>query len=83
MERISIKKEFEMRQIFQNNYSALGNVSFRRRASELAKEYSSDTPWIKSGTADSISSPQGENYEQVKKANLPSKEQKKKSPLER
>ena len=72
-----------MRQIFQNNYSALGNVSFRRRASELAKEYSSDTPWIKSGTADSISSPQGENYEQVKKANLPSKGQKKKSPLER
>lgn len=32
-----------MRQIFQNNYSALGNVTFRRRALERAKEYSSDT----------------------------------------
>ncbi len=72
-----------MRQLFQNNYSALGNVSFRRRASERGKEGSSDIPRIKSGTADSIISPQGENYEQVKKANLPSKEQKKKSPLER
>jgi len=72
-----------MRQIFQNNYSALGNVTFRRRALERAKEYSSDTPRIKSGTADSISSPNSENYEQFKKANLPSKRQKEKSPLER
>ena len=71
-----------MRRLFRNNYSALGDVSFRGRASERAKEYSSDTSRMKSGTADSISSPQGEIIEQ-RTQNLPPKGQKKKSPLER
>jgi len=62
LERISIKKEFEMRRLFRN--------------------IESYTPRIKSGTADSISSPQGEIIEQ-RTQNLPPKGEKKKSPLER
>ena len=65
-----------MRRLFQNNYLVL-NKSFRRRASErdMGNEGEPwfkmwDTPRIKSGTADLIISPQGENYEQVKKTNL-------------
>ncbi|WP_157464717.1 TolC family protein [Balneola vulgaris] len=49
----------------------------------LFQNIESYTSLIKLGTTGSISSPKSENYEQFKKANLSSKEQKKKSPLER
>lgn len=69
-----------MKNLFQHIYSGLHIALFRRRASERGDENemgfwfkASDTPQIKSETADLIISPQGETFELAKKKILPSK----------